>query len=50
MDFWVEFFNNLNEKVIINHDFHGFKWQNISIYPILTIFLVVGRSFWLVGL
>jgi hypothetical protein len=51
MDFWVEFFNiHMNETIIMNHDFHGFKWQNINIYPILTIFLVVRHSFWHVGL
>jgi hypothetical protein len=40
MDFWFEFLNiHMNEKIIICHDFHGFKWQNINFYPILTIFL-----------
>jgi hypothetical protein len=27
------------EKTITCHDCHGFKWQNINIYPLLTIFL-----------
>jgi hypothetical protein len=40
MEFWFEFFNiHMNEIIIICHDFHGFKWKNINIYPILTIFL-----------
>jgi hypothetical protein len=40
MDFWFEFLNiHMNEKEIICHDYHGFKWQNINIYPILIIFL-----------
>jgi len=40
MDFWFEFLNiHMNEKEIICHDYHGFKWKNINIYPILTIFL-----------
>jgi hypothetical protein len=29
----------MNEKKKTCHDCHGFKWQNINIYPILTIFL-----------
>ncbi len=40
MDFWFEFLDiNINEKPITCHDFHGFKWENINIYQILTIFL-----------
>jgi hypothetical protein len=40
MDFWFEFINiHMNENAIICHDCHGCKWQNINIYPILTIFL-----------
>jgi hypothetical protein len=40
IDFWFEFFDiRMNEKTITCHDYHGFKWQNINIYPILTIFL-----------
>jgi hypothetical protein len=40
MDFWFEFFDNhMNEKEIICHDYHGFKWKNINICPILIIFL-----------
>ncbi len=40
MDFWFEFLNiQMNEKTIICHDFHGFKWQNINIYQIFIIFL-----------
>jgi hypothetical protein len=37
MDFWFEFLDiNLNEKTKKFHDCHGFKWQNINIYPILN--------------
>jgi hypothetical protein len=40
MDFWFEFLNiHMNEKTTTCHDCDGFKWQNINIYPILTIFL-----------
>jgi hypothetical protein len=40
MSFWFEFLNiHMNEKTITCHDCHGFRWQNINIYPILTIFL-----------
>jgi hypothetical protein len=40
VDFWFEFFDiHMNEKEITYHDCHGFKWQNINIYPILIIFL-----------
>jgi hypothetical protein len=40
MNFWFEFLNiHMNEKTITCHDCHGFRWQNINIYPILTIFL-----------
>jgi hypothetical protein len=40
MDFWFEFLNiHMNEKIITCHDYHGFKWPNINIYPILIIFL-----------
>jgi hypothetical protein len=40
MHFWFEVLHiHMNEKVITRDDFHGFKWQNIYIYPILTIFL-----------
>jgi len=40
MDFWFELLNShMNEKTITCHDCHGFKWQNINIYPILIIFL-----------
>jgi hypothetical protein len=39
MDFWFEFLDiHMNEKVITCHDCHGFKWQNIIIYPILNFF------------
>jgi hypothetical protein len=39
MDFWFEFFDiHMNEKSTICHDCHGFKWQNINVYLILTIF------------
>jgi len=39
MDCWFEFFDiHMNEKKTC-HYFHGFKWQNINIYPILIIFL-----------
>jgi len=40
MDFWFEFLDiYMSEKQITCHDCHGFKLQNINIYPILTIFL-----------
>jgi hypothetical protein len=40
MDFWFEFLNiHMNEKGTTSHDGHGFKWQNINIFSILTIFL-----------
>jgi hypothetical protein len=40
MDFWFEFLDiHMNEKAITYHDYHGFKWKNINIYPILTIIL-----------
>jgi len=40
MDFWFYFFDiHMNKKTITYHHYHGFKWQNINIYPILTIFL-----------
>jgi hypothetical protein len=39
MDFLFEFLNiHINEKTITYNDYHGFKWQNINIYPILTTF------------
>jgi hypothetical protein len=35
MDFLFGFLNiYMNEKEIILHDFHGFKWQNMNIYLI----------------
>jgi hypothetical protein len=38
MDFLFEFLDiHMNEKTI-TYDFHDFKWQNINIYPILTLF------------
>jgi hypothetical protein len=38
MDFWFEFLDiHMNEKTTTCHDCHGFKWQNINIYSILTI-------------
>jgi hypothetical protein len=40
MDFWFKFFNiHMNGKILTCHDFHGFKWQNINVYPILTVFI-----------
>jgi hypothetical protein len=51
MDFWFEFIDiHMNEKTIICHDYNGFKWQNISTYPILNFFLCGPNPFWLVGL
>jgi hypothetical protein len=51
MDFWFEFFNiDMNEIIIIFHDYHGFKWKNINIYPILIVFFVILRPFWLIVL
>jgi hypothetical protein len=48
MDFLFEFFNiHMNEKVITCHDHLGFKWQNINIYPILTIFLCDSTPFFI---
>jgi hypothetical protein len=39
MDFWFQFLNiHMNEKIIICHEYHDFKQQNIIIYLILTIF------------
>jgi len=32
-------------KAITCHDYHGFKWKNINIDPILTIFLCDWMSF-----
>jgi hypothetical protein len=50
MDFLFEFLNiYMNEKAITYHDCHGFKWQNINIYPIL-IFFTVQSPFWFIGL
>jgi hypothetical protein len=40
---------HINEKTTC-HDFHGFKWQNTNIYPILTIFIEIWCPFWFVGL
>jgi hypothetical protein len=38
MDFLFEFFNiHMNEKAVTCHDHHGFKCQNINIYPILIV-------------
>jgi hypothetical protein len=46
MDFLFEFLNiYMNEKAITYHDCHGFKWQNINIYPILIIFLYGSKPF-----
>ncbi len=40
MDFWFEFLEiHMNEKKKTYHDCHGFKWKNINIYLILTVFL-----------
>jgi len=40
MDFGFDFLTiQMNEKVMICHDFHGFKWKNINIYQILIVFL-----------
>jgi hypothetical protein len=40
MDCWFEFLDiHMNEKAITCHDCYGFKWKNINIYPILTVFL-----------
>ncbi len=40
MNFLFELFDiHMNEKQTTCHDCYGFKWQNINIYPILTIFL-----------
>jgi hypothetical protein len=48
MDFWFEFLNiQMNEE---KKTCYGFKWQNLNIYQILTIFFVVWCPFWFVGL
>jgi hypothetical protein len=39
MDFLYEFFNIDKEERTTYHDFHGFKWQTINIYPSLIVFL-----------
>jgi hypothetical protein len=40
MDFWFEFLNiHMNKLFFCCHDCHGFKWKNINIYQILTIFI-----------
>jgi hypothetical protein len=40
VNFGFEFLNiHMNEKTTTCHDCHGFKWQNINIYPIFTIYL-----------
>jgi hypothetical protein len=39
MDFWFEFLDiYMTEKTTTYHDCHGFKRQNINIFPILTFF------------
>jgi len=44
MDCWFEFFDiHMNEKKTC-HYFHGFKWQNINIYPILIIFVIISMA------
>jgi hypothetical protein len=46
MDFWFEFFDiHMNKKGPTCHDYHGFKWYNIKISPILTIFRTHLTSF-----
>jgi len=51
MNFWFEYFDiHMNEKTIIFHDCHGFKWQNINIYPILLFFFEIQHPFWFIGL
>jgi len=45
MDFLFEILAiHMNEKTTY-HDCHGFKWQNINIYPILIFFLCSSTSF-----
>jgi hypothetical protein len=40
MDFLFEFLDiHMNEITMTCHDCHGFEWQNINTYLILTIFL-----------
>jgi hypothetical protein len=40
MDFLFESLNiHMNEKAIICHDCHGFKWQNINIYQFFIVFV-----------
>ncbi len=39
MDSRFEFLDiHMNEKTITCQDYHGLKWQNINIYPILNVF------------
>jgi hypothetical protein len=46
MDFWFEVLDiHMNEKAIICHDCHGFKWMKINVYPILIIFLCDSMPF-----
>jgi len=40
MDFRFKFLDiHMNEKIITCQDYHGLKWQNINIYPMLNVFL-----------
>jgi hypothetical protein len=50
MDFLFGFLDiHMNEKKTSCHDCHGFKWQNINIYPILTLFFLwFDTFFWLI--
>jgi hypothetical protein len=46
MDFSFEFLDiHMTEKTITCQDCHGFKWQNVNIYPILIIFLCGAMPF-----
>ncbi len=46
MDFLFEFLDiHMNEKGPASHDCHGFKWNNINIFPILIIFKAHLTSF-----
>jgi hypothetical protein len=46
MDFWFDFLDiHMNEKGQTYHDCHGFKWLNINISPILTVFKANLTSF-----
>ncbi len=51
IDFWFEFLDiHINEQITICHDCNDFKWKNINIYLIVSIFSTIWHSFWFIGL